>query len=271
MKELKRKSGYKLGVLILALVLVGMMRSGLLYPVAQNEKTTYLTVCKRRNCRVKEKPFGVGKSLYFGSYEQDGNKKNKKEKIEWTVLAVEKDKALVISKNILDIRAYHKENADNDDVVWANSSIRRWLNKEFLNTAFSKEERKNILKTLVLNKDIKEGKIGGKDTEDKIFLLSEEEAEKYFKSDSNRVSEFTGYSAGLAKKISVDNHYFTEETFENFVIRDGKSRWFWWLRGQGEGVYDAVCVEDNGKIEDSGYLSSYKHGGVRPVMWIKRK
>ena len=96
---------------------------------------------------------------------------------------------------------------------WEQSSIRKWLNNDFLQNAFSDEERDNILETKVDNtsiyyetyevKDIAYG-IGGKknpnygklvtktretlagpDTYDKVFLLSCAEAEKYMGVTSN--------------------------------------------------------------------------------------
>lgn len=41
----------------------------------------------------------VGDTVYFGKYEQDGNKENGKEKIEWKVLSKKGKKALLISKD----------------------------------------------------------------------------------------------------------------------------------------------------------------------------
>lgn len=272
MRNLKRKIGYGTASLVLSLVLFGGGTIGEVHPSAQNrkaEKTEHLVVCKQRNCSKKAKKIKKGQKIYFGRYEQDGDRKNKGEKIAWLVLDVEKDKALLISKDILDIRAYHKENQD--EVFWADSSVRKWLNKKFLNSAFSKEEKGKIVTSLVMNNKTDEGKDGGDHTKDKIFLLSLEEAKKYFKADSDRISKFTKYSENMAKKIVMKNNYFSEENFKNFVIRDKKGSWFWWLRGQGDDVFNATCVEDNGNVAENGYLAGYEHGGVRPAMWIKVK
>ena len=49
----------------------------------------------------------VGGTVKYGSYEQDNNTSNGAETIEWTVLDIQGDKALVISKNVLDFQRYY--------------------------------------------------------------------------------------------------------------------------------------------------------------------
>ena len=80
----------------------------------------------------------VGQIKTFGSYEQDNNK-SRKEPIEWRVLKVNGDLALVISEKILDCRPY---NETRTAVTWETSSIRKWLNGTFLNAAFTEAEKK---------------------------------------------------------------------------------------------------------------------------------
>ena len=114
----------------------------------------------------------IDEIVYFGSYEQDHKAENGKELLEWIVLEREGDKALLLSRYGLEMLPY---NTTDEAVTWETCSLRKWLNEEFLNTAFSKEEQKRIQLTKVKNKDndynffpVK----GGRSTEDAVFLMS---------------------------------------------------------------------------------------------------
>ena len=90
----------------------------------------------------------VGDICYFGAYEQDNDLTNGKEPIEWLVLDVQGDKALLLSKYGLDAKPYNTTYAD---VTWETCTLRKWLNDDFLKTAFSEDEQKAILTTEVDN------------------------------------------------------------------------------------------------------------------------
>ena len=64
----------------------------------------------------------------------------------WLVLAVEGDKALVINKYALDCKEYNTSYAS---VTWETCSLRNWLNRTFLYTAFSSEEKNSIISSTV--------------------------------------------------------------------------------------------------------------------------
>ena len=110
----------------------------------------------------------VGSTIVFGSYYQTDS--TKKEPIEWQILAVEGNKSLIISKKILDSKKY---NESYESVTWESCSIRKWLNNEFKNSAFSESEQQRIQTTCVTNKNNPTYNTnGGSDTTDEIFLLS---------------------------------------------------------------------------------------------------
>ena len=83
----------------------------------------------------KTKLPGEGEIILFGKYEQDGDDSNGAEDIEWLVLKTEPDqnRILVISRYSLDVQPYNREFAS---VTWENCSLRKWLNRDFFNTAF---------------------------------------------------------------------------------------------------------------------------------------
>ena len=64
------------------------------------------------------------------------------EDIEWFALHCDDEKALVLSVHGIDCRPYNELDVNVD---WQGSSIRKWLNSEFLQGAFSPEERARIL------------------------------------------------------------------------------------------------------------------------------
>ena len=202
----------------------------------------------------------VGGSLFFGSYEQDGDESNGKEEIEWIVLEKETDRILVISKSVLDHQPY---NTVCTDVTWSNCSLRQWLNDEFLNAAFTEQEKAAIpVVDVSADENPKYSTDPGSATQDKIFLLSIEEVSRYFSSDSARTVHPTVYAK--------EQGSFVEETTDNS---------WWWLRSPGKNRSYAASVFVNGVVNYSGYYTitgnfnqgsgvNYWGGSVRPVLWI---
>lgn len=106
--------------------------------------------------RLREEEFAVDdtlRNITFGRYEQDGNLDNGKEPIDWIVLTYDEEKALVISRFILDNKCFNEgfEEAD-----WENSTIRKWLNGDFINSAFSDAEQERIIESFLTPEMIKE-------------------------------------------------------------------------------------------------------------------
>ena len=126
------------------------------------------------------KKANVGSYITFGSYEQDNNKANGKENIEWLVLAKEENRILVISKYGLEFQPYDTFYAN---VTWETCSLRKRLNETFFNDAFSAAERAMIPSVIVsADKNPGYNTSPGKNTTDQVFLLSLIEAIEYFTS-----------------------------------------------------------------------------------------
>lgn len=139
-----------------------------------------------------------GDHVHFGRYEFDGNPENGPEPLEWRVLAVEGDQALLITAYIIDGHAIDDAQYTQKTKPWPQSPIRKWLNGEFMDLAFSPEEKAAIL--TVTNKteknpDYNTGKVA--DSKDQVFYLSLAEAEKYFADDNDRMVRVTPYGASL--------------------------------------------------------------------------
>jgi hypothetical protein len=189
----------------------------------------------------------VGDYIMFGTYEQDNNTSNGSEEIEWLVLDVQDGKALVISKYALDCKPY---NFEDKAVVWETCTLRKWLNEDFINTSFSVDE-KSMIPTVTVNADenTEYNTVSGNDTQDKVFLLSIDEARGYFGSDSDRLCEFTDYAYAKLNYGSKDNCWC-------------------WLRSPGGYQYYAAVVGSSGGVSGMGYIVSNEYTAVRPAMWI---
>ena len=187
----------------------------------------------------------VGDVIEFGRYEQDGDKSNGPEAIEWRVLAADDGKVLVISKYVLEGMRYYPERVD---ITWEECTLRKWLNDDFYQAAFSEEEQDCIVLTQVINEDNPDRNTeGGNDTEDKIFLLSIAEAREYFADDEDRKVHATKYAD--------DNGAF-----------ETTASW-WWLRTHGL-MYSAAYVYIDGRVMTDGIGVISEDGGVRPAMII---
>ena len=192
----------------------------------------------------------VGDIIEFGSYEQDNDSSNGPEPIEWRVLEVSGGSALVVSEDALDARAYNNEWVS---ITWAECTLRGWLNGEFYDTAFNEEEKGRIALTKVQNADNPEyGTSGGADTEDRIFLLSLEEAERYFEDDEDRQAFPTEYA--VAKGI--------------WVWEKTGTVW-WWLRSPGSNSSTAAGVLADGSLGLYGFDVSNFRYAVRPALRLK--
>ena len=179
-------------------------------------------------------------------YHKTENNYFKYEPIKWRVLHYENSEAFLLADAILDSQPYQSEN---EEIDWEKSSIRAWLNNEFINKAFSNEENKAINTVELINKDnSKYGTQGGKNTSDKLFLLSLSEV------DETEESKEYGFWDKKTRKCKNDN--FSEETY------------FWWLRSPGNSSHDAAGVYYYGWVFGYGYDVQEPAGGIRPALYL---
>ena len=184
----------------------------------------------------------VGDTIKFGYYEQDNDETNGKEEIEWFVLEKQQGKVLVVSRYGLDCQPY---NDIYENVTWESCTLRKWMNEEFLEAAFDNNQQNQLVETSLKNKSNREYETdGGRNTTDKVFLLSIDEAEEY---------------------LSSEDEKFCKPT-EN--VSDGC---FWWLRSYRSDECEAVCGSNyvgNDDLCDYVYDDITLSNAVRPAMWI---
>lgn len=192
-----------------------------------------------------------GNVVELGTYEQDGFRGNGKEPLQWVVLEYDKEvqKALLITKFSIDCVVYQ----DNyGGVTWETSDMREWLNQDFFKNAFNRDELKIIAESCIETpNNLKYDTKGGRETVDKIFILSDEEFGKYLKS--------TEYAVG----------YTTQSARDSGVRSDPVSgAGNWWLRSSGESLVYVSVVDSLGELNSEGVYAYNYSSGVRPAMWI---
>ena len=213
-------------------------------PVQQPAQQT--TPSPRMNLRVGDK-------IPFGRYPQGAN--GEIEPLMWRVLAVESGRALLITDKLIDCVRYHETDTK---VTWETCSLRRWMNNEFINKAFSSSEQMLIVTVTIPNQ--KSGIFGlkeGNSTSDKIFALSINEAKKYFHNDNDRMAAPTGY----AKKQGC-------WTRDIYSLPTGEKPGWWWLRSPGYVSNLAAYVYAGGCIELHGLYVNILKVAVRPAFWL---
>jgi len=142
--------------------------------------------------------------------------------LDWLVLDVREGKAFLIATDVVESRRF--DTALNS---WGSSGIRKWLNGEFL-SRFSADEQQAIIAVSLQDAD----------TSDKVFLLSDQEAEDFFRDDVYRVAMLDGEPAS------------------------------WWLRSEGVAEDVAAAVDPEGQIDYWDCAVYDNSVGVRPAMWL---
>jgi len=211
---------------------------------------------------------------YFGSYNQTAQWT--KEPIKWRVLSVdENNNALIVADKNLDCKPY---NETYTDVTWETSTIRSWLNgygagsnverldystDNFIDEAFTEEEQSAINTTVVINNDNPSYETdGGNNTEDKVYLLSIEEA-------SNAEYGFDSTFNASSKTREVKNTDYAKYNGAYTSIHSSYAgNGEWWLRSPGSYSNDASYVFDIGWGGNDGYSVAYGRHGVRPALRI---
>ena len=212
----------------------------------------------------------------------------------WKVLEIKDEKAFIITRDVIDTRAFDGAGKTN---TWKSSPLRSWLNDDFY-SGFSSQEKSRIVETNVMNNDNPwYGTDGGPDTVDNVFLLSIEEVVSYF-GDSGALDNWNGEDNSIRDEygdnrqavlnmtdeqqenavkrmvtsgfsMNSDGTRMTyEEAREHFERRIGDVYW-WWLRSPGARSDLAAHVHGGRSgVNIFGDLIGYETYGVRPAMWI---
>ena len=204
----------------------------------------------------------IGSYVTFGTYPQTAEG-NDETPIEWLVLDCTGDKALLLSRYGLDEQPY---NTENTDMTWEQCTLRAWLNDDFFNRAFTSAEQAAILLTDVDNS--RSQSFGsdwirayeGNNTQDKVFLLSYAE--------SNRYLGVTRLQTSAEVQAAPTAYAIAQGAFASGIYKtvDGEAAGVWWLRSSSGRQYYASYVGG----EESLYFDyvNQKNVCVRPALWV---
>lgn len=209
--------------------------------------------------------YKVGQVIPFGKYIQ--KESSEYQPIEWQILNIQDGMALLLSKECLIMSAFcDLEYAQYNMryMEWEHSRARAVLNGAFYYYAFSKED-----KTVIRKKQIIEQPCDGiyKQDEDFVFLLTEEEVEKYIPDPMERRARPTERAKKDGAAVGHGEH-------EGYA--------FWWIMPKKETVGTTInwtgteykghvwCqfVAADGSINWHGRNSYHKDASFRPAVWI---
>lgn len=199
------------------------------------------------------------KTVFFGTYPQTAEGTDRTP-IEWIILDSDEDGALLLSKMALDSQPFNKVRTL--EIYWDNCSLRKWLNDEFLNAAFTPEEQEALYYVTVSN-DVSQGyteAAPGRDpTKDRVFLLSYREIFELYLPDADlRLCRMTDYAE--ARGGDINEHY-------NKPTDEGWYPVLWWIRSPTHNAEYAAYVT----FKDSVGSNFHNTAGVcvRPAIMIK--
>lgn len=182
----------------------------------------------------------IGDVISFGGYVSfDFGAKNSVlglyQNNEWIVLDRQGDQILLQSNYTVNYIT-----SDNFNSLWPVSDMNVWLNNFYYNAAFSSKE-KNIIMTTICDCNFLEdwSWYSSSDSDDKVFLLSYDEYNKYFlnQTSAKRMSKATG-------------------SYESY-----------WLRTAAKDAGYYMLVTDSGSLDTVG-TSALQGGYIVPAIWI---
>ncbi len=194
--------------------------------------------------------------VQFGVYPQYMLGEDAVAPITWLVLSEKGSMKLLLSKYCLSARPYDAvTDANYRDVTWGECTLRSWLNEEFLQTAFSDDERSRICSSLLsADANPEFGTDGGSATEDKVFVPSLSEIAEAIGSDGADV--LSARATGLASR-------------EGAYCIGTDRRCAWWLRTPGSRGMYALQVLPNGTVDVAGEDVTSCSVGVRPALLLR--
>jgi len=211
----------------------------------------------------------LGEIITFGTYPHrlDGADRTP---IEWRVMQNSGSELFILNEYILDCKRYHGKSVDIKwrdcvDIMWRDCDLRKWLNDEFYNTAFTATE-KEFIKTTHCTDNGEDSP----DTEDKVFLLSVNEIKYLSDIHGKDLRSAVGTDFAKTKKNDGCSLYVYDKTRKvNYIIKNGEEfgcSW-WWLRTQGNKPTRAFFIGTNCSIRSYANNSSARDG-VRPALKI---
>lgn len=191
--------------------------------------------------------------------------------ISWYVILDEDDAMVLMSEKLVDTIKYHDKN---ENVDWSNSTLHEYLNSEFINLYFSKEERDRILYTNSVDDDIV--------TMPTINNILDLFGKTYYVLPNyyNNKEFYEPNKKMIAKpgEIAINNEIevFDNEIYEQILQNEGKDDRYdfangysaYWLLNGVDGGTEKYIVTATGYI--GGIEPDTEYIGIRPIIRIKK-
>lgn len=215
--------------------------------VKDDNDWTFLSVKSESKKSSIQKPDEnkIGDVISFGSY----NWGESTAPIEWFIVDSTKNQYLLLSKYLVKYMPFYGEKRQKKEFIgWSRSDVRRWLNGKFFETSFSEAERNRIVLKRIKNK-------GDVDTEDYIFIPSENEFLKYVET-PRLEEEILQFEYGTERSLGTSE-----------ILRKT------WMK------YSDCCIEvRTAQIDYFTHKPSYMHqygrveysNFIRPMMWVSK-
>lgn len=211
----------------------------------------------------------------------------KYEPIKWRVLKSEDDKVMLMADQAIDCMSYLE--MDNHKMSWYTSNVRSWLNDYpgtnnssgkdyvgdgFLTEAFTEDEKKALVGTVIKTEDnnywgktvsgMPDSNVSDSSITDKLFILSAEEAvnqEYGFAPDESIPSK--------TRQMKVTDYAFANGTWVGPAGELQGNCW-WLLRTPGDHERKTSIGYRDGRVYKEGYYASKStpYYGVVPVCYV---
>ena len=197
----------------------------------------------------------------------------------WRVLDIQGNNALLLADRMPDSVPFHDRD---EEITWEECTLRSWLNgygaernkpgldytgNGFIDRAFTAEEQDAILPVPCGNPANRDyGTDSGRDTEDRIFILSNEEVFE------GKNAERYGFHA--SRDYDDPAKRFTSTLYAKCMgawwspVDDYAGNSFWFMRTNGYTPRSITYICDFGFIYSRGTLATCSDAGVLPAMWV---
>ena len=207
----------------------------------------------------------------------------KYEPLKWRIISESNGTALILCESIIDSQHYYRTDSNrtiDENTIYANnyeySDIRAWLNETFYEAAFN-DLQKALIETTTVDSSARstnpnnnantfnsgDNTYACNNTQDKIFLLSEQEV----------TNSSYGFSSDYAYKDTVrrkqNTDYAKSQGCGTSISTDYAGNGYWWLRSPHYIYSDCACpVIYDGRACGTDYVGGTS-GGVVPALQIR--
>ncbi|MBQ3587902.1 MAG: hypothetical protein II977_04995 [Oscillospiraceae bacterium] len=177
----------------------------------------------------------------------------------WQVLENKNGRLLLLSKYVLDCLPFEDFydpfyfSMSFDRTKWPHCTLKRHVNSDFYPSLLTDEEKERVVPVYISDDDRLTFEAREGLQPDRMFLLSKPEAEKYLKTEKDRMAPITAF----ATRSMLYNYFRTYA--------------YWWLRTPGEFLVEKMYVLD-GRITSRNSLvggDHFNYLGVRPAMYYR--